>query len=149
MKKRLGLLAAVAMILSVAGIMGSSPANAAHAACAGQGTATLSAGLGLPPSSVSATFTLSSNVAVCTNGSSFSANGTLTGACGLSSGSGNATLGNAAALAFQYQSAASVLVITGGITGTVNAFADPTVANNSCASGTAKVFQVQGAVAHV
>ena len=149
MNKRYGVVAAIAMILGGLGIMGASPASATHSSCNAQGTATLSVGIGLPPSSTSASFTLSSNIAVCTNGSSVSANGTLTGACGLSSGSGNATLGNAAALAFQYQSAASVLVITGGITGTVNAFADPTVANNSCASGTAKVFQVQGAVAHV
>lgn len=151
MKKRLAAIAALAMITAGVGTMVAAPAQADVVSCVAQGTATLSGGLGLPVlTSNSVTFNLSSNVAVCSNlGLSVTASGSLAGACGLSSGSGTVSLGGSSH-GFTYQSAATVLVLGangGGVVGVVNAFADPTVANNSCASGTAHTFQVQGTVA--
>jgi hypothetical protein len=142
MKRRIGLLLAAATVLTAVGMFVPSPASAHTDACVGAaGRATLSAGLGLPPSSVTANFNITFNTGACAAKATLSASGTVTGACGQSRGFGTTTNGHN----FLWTSAGTLLVLTGEVSGVVTAASDPTVANNSCANGTAKEFVVSGA----
>ena len=143
MKRRFGTLIAAATLLSTLAVLHSvQPASAA--VCAGQGNATLSTGIGLPllGGATGVGFTIS---APCVNGGSMNASGTLqTAACGRSTGGGTVN-----GKPFDLETAGSILVITprsgSGVVGVGNAVADPRVANNSCANGTAKNFLVTAA----
>jgi len=151
MMKRFASFVAAALVLTGLSFAAPTAANAQNAqTCVAQGRANLSAGLGLPPSSVSASFTIGADVSVCVNGgvgASVSASGNLQGACGRSTGSGSITT-PAGTAGFSYQSGASILIIipnpvgAAGYAGVANAVSDVTVANNSCVNGTARVFLV-------
>ncbi len=139
------ILAASAMALSAVGLAGASTAtaneDAPSQACAATGDITLNTGLSLVPNykynvGGSGTFNcgpLVGNVAVTVN---------LTKAsCGDSEGT--ATINGRPATV---TTKASLIVVIGSdIVITGNAVADPTIANNSCVNGTARVFQVTAA----
>lgn len=151
MKRRLGLLA-VSAVLATIGFIAPSPASADTDACAGTGTATLNNGFGLPlVTSKTATFTFTFTAGAClpvTAGgkgvpmSGLFATGTVTGACGLSTGSGSTTNGHA----FSFLSQGTLLVLTGAAAGAVSAASNPT-AGGSCTNTTATNFLITGAVA--
>ena len=141
--KRFGLLLA-ATVLSTA-VMFASPASAGTDACAGTGTANLNSGFGLPvltTSDADFSFTLTG---VCASlGGGLSAQGKVTGACGLSTGEGNATV-HGHAHAFVFVSVGTTLTITGEVNGEVSVVEDP-LDSGSCTNDTAQNFQVTGAV---
>ena len=145
MKRRFGLLAAAAVLATV-GIVAPSPASADTAECAGTGTATLDQDFGLPVlTSLTAdfTFTLTAGGCVGTDGvlTPLTASGTVTGACGLSTGRGTANGHH-----FNFTSTGTVLVLTGPQAfGTVSAVEDP-LDQGSCTNKTARNFLITGQV---
>jgi hypothetical protein len=141
MRRIAAFLAAVTAVAGIAVIHSVTPASAA--ACVGQGTATLATGIGLPTAPTSGVgFSISAS---CVNGGSASATGTLSSAsCGRSVGTGTVN-----GKPFNLQTAGSILVVnhpSSGVSGVGNAVADPRVANNSCAAGTASKFLVTGVI---
>jgi hypothetical protein len=150
MKRRLSLLLAAASIATVGMLAPTSPASADTDVCAGTGTAVLSVGFGYPVNTVhpttphphtsnfSFTFTAGACVVKTTG---LTAGGTVTGYCGLSSGTGATTNGHS----FSFNSTGTVLVLTGNVTGTVSVVPDP-AAGGSCTSDNATRFLVTGAV---
>ena len=144
MKRRLGLLAASAVLATVGIIAPSSPASAHTDECSGNGTASLSTGFGLPgvtSNTASFTFGFTVGAGVCASGGSLTASGTVTGACGSSTGTGTTNTGHS----FSFTSAGTALVLTGGVTGTVSAVSDPT--GGSCTNKTAQRFFITGSAA--
>jgi hypothetical protein len=142
MKTRIGLLIASAAIAS-ATFFSPTPASAHTEVCVGSGVAVLSNGLGLPGlTNAHATFTFQLGggvgVGVCTASAQVNASGSVWGACGLSTGNGTAN-----GHAFSFVGVGSELVVTGAVTGTVNATEDPLDAG-SCTDGTATRFLVTG-----
>ena len=136
---------AAAMLLGSA--FTAQPTHAAVVTCVAQGTVVTSNGQGILPSSTSSTGEWRSSVAVCSNGGLFvTAVFSMNGACGLSSGSGTISLGGHAH-GFTYQSGGTLWMLGangGSVVGVVNVYPDPTVANNSCAAGTAHAFRWEG-----
>ena len=142
MKRRLGLLAASAVIATVGIIVPAAPASAHTDHCLGNGTATLSTGFGLPGvTSNTASFTFGFTVGFCVSGGGLTASGTVTGACGSSTGTGTTNTGHS----FSFTSTGTALVLTGGVTGTVSAASDPT--GGSCTNKTATRFFITGGAA--
>ncbi|HVF74323.1 MAG TPA: hypothetical protein VM938_04690 [Acidimicrobiales bacterium] len=145
MKRRLALLLAAASIATVGMLAPTSPASADTDVCAGTGTATLGApGLGYPVVTPSRTvpFSFGFTAGTCTPvKTSLSASGTVTGNCGLSTGSGSTTNGHS----FSFTSTGTVLVLTGDLSGTVSAVPDATH-SGSCTNGTATRFLITGEV---
>ena len=145
-------LAASALVL----VAPAPPASADTNVCAGQGTATTSpifypvrvvttgttaSVTVLAPNTASFAFAFG-GLGVCAPGpKSLTATGTVSGWCGHSSGTGVTGQGHR----FAWVSAASKLILTGEVTGIVNAAPDPTIAGNSCLTG-ATTFIVTGAV---
>ena len=141
--KRIGLLLA-ATVLSTA-VMFASPASAGTDVCAGTGTANLNTGFGLPVlTSNTADFTFQLTGACVVHGGGLTAHGTVTGACGLSSGKGTATA-HGEDHQFVFLSVGTTLNLTGPeVYGEVSAVEDP-LDSGSCLTTTAQNFQVTGA----
>lgn len=137
------------MALASIGVVGASSATASsdvpNRECAATGTTSVSPGLGLPTApKTNVSFSIS---ATCAGTDlAVSASGTLsTASCGRSVGSGTITIGGQSR-PFDIQTAGGTFVLTGGATGGGQVVADPTVANNSCAAGTAHLFRTTGVV---
>ena len=149
MQRRIGLFLASAMLATIAMFAPASPASASHTdVCAGQGNATLGAGLGYPVNTVhnlhphSTTFSFTFGlVGACAVKVSLSATGTVTGFCGNSFGAGVTSNAHA----FSFVSVGTVLVLSGQVTGVVSALPDPTH-SGSCTNETAVRFLITGAV---
>lgn len=140
-----GLVAAMvgALCLSAA-----TPVSAAQEVCAGQGNASVGSGLfypGLGPAK-NTSFGFSLDIGACSTSANLTASGSISGPlggahCGLSTGSGTANGHHS----FSYIGAGSLLVITGGAVGVVNATPNALV-GSSCTTG-ATQFLVTGAAA--
>ena len=148
MRRRTAMLVAVT---AVSGVMTmfpptSTPAQAnVHAACASVGgTAHLHSPLTYPtgPShSASFTFHLDPDLSECTGApDNLSASGTVHGWCGLSSGSGVTSAGTS----FGWVGVGGTLVLSGGLSGAVNAVPN-VVLGDLCSTG-ADDFVINGAV---
>lgn len=143
MLRRLAAVLAGALIAATL-VVSSAPQASAQQGCTGAGTATLSVGLQYPlPGNTarSASFNFSLNTGVCAPSlGTLSASGGVSGFCGDSSGSGTTNTG----ASFTFRGIGSMLVITGGITGAVNASPD-VVNGHSCTSAAgASRFVVTG-----
>ena len=143
MKRRLGLLAVAGLLATLGFFAPSSPASADTDACVGQGTAILSTGFGYPQLTAKNTanfnFNFSPPLGACVAKTALTANGTVNGWCGLSTGKGTTINGHS----FVFQSTGTVLVLTGEVTGTVSAAPDPTH-SGSCTNKTATRFIITG-----
>lgn len=144
MKRRIALLAGAAVLATVGMFAPASPASAsAQGVCAGQGTANLSTGLGLPGVHPANTATFNITFGVCVNvpnnKTTLTATGTVTGWCGLSYGQGVTQDGHR----FTFTSQGTVLVVTGEVTGVVIVEPAPGT-TGSCLNKTANVFLVTG-----
>jgi hypothetical protein len=156
MKRRLALLLAAASIATVGMLAPTSPASADEDVCVGTGTATLtptgSLGFGYPVNAGNATttsphvlhphsagFSFTYTAGACVVKASLTATGSVTGYCGLSSGSGSTTNGHS----FSFNSVGTVLVLTGDLTGVTSALPDPTH-SGSCTNETATRFLITG-----
>lgn len=136
MKRRIALLLTAALVSLIA----PSPASAHSDVCGGQGIARLGGGFGLPPEAATVDFTFQYGVlGVCASTTSLTAIGTVTGACGLSTGSGITNSGHT----FSFTSQGTVLILTGQVTGSMSAVADPGAAGN-CVDGNATRFLITG-----
>ena len=136
-----------ATLLATGVVVASSVSPATAKVCAGQGRATLRTGIGLPVVGAKKAVTFSI-AAPCANGGSISASGTLANAaCGKSNGTGTVN-----GKAFKIDTAGSLIVLQprsgSAVRGVGNAVSDPRVANNSCASKTARVFLVTAAASY-
>jgi len=141
------LAAAFSGTLLAAGLATASTASAAPTTCTIVGGEVKTSNIGLPtglPPYASGTFTITAN---CLEGGSIAVNtgdGNLTSsACGLSSGTGKLSTGEE----FAIQTAGTGVVLTGDVVGTGDVIANPLVADNSCASGTAHSFLLSGVFA--
>ena len=150
MKRLIRLLTASAVLATV-GFFAPSPAHAAVDSCAGLGTATLGSGFSVPPNWRTTTFAFSLTGATCASGATTvtTTGGTVSGACGSSSGKGTATVGSPHATSqnhlFAFVSEGTVLTVTGQVRGTVTALEDPND-TPTCLAGTAVRFLINGAV---
>lgn len=151
LRKRFTVLVTAFVMGSTLGL-GARPALATHVSCSFQGNAFTSGGLGLPPTSNTVSYTFTSNVAMCSNLTlSVSASGLITGTCfAMASTSGSASVGGVAgSLTFQTYGELIVFGAYGGaFYGIGHVSADPTLANNSCITGTARVFIITGDLSH-
>jgi len=160
MRRRIASLLGAALVLSALAVLSPAPASADTNVCAGQGIANVAPGLTYPVTAVTTTapsldvrvrqprtsgFAFNFTIGTCAPdlGKALNATGTLTGWCGHSSGQGVTSNGHA----FSFVSAGSFLLITGEVTGIVNAIPDPTLLpGNSCNSDTGAFrFLVTGA----
>lgn len=147
MRRRFAMLLSIA--LAFAGVLVVGPSTPAAAdVCAGQGTATVTPGLlaplfpiiaQLPDGSVTisvlqdsfaaSSFAFGLSAGACAPGlGGITATGTLRGYCGHSGGAGTDDAGHL----FGWISIGGTLLITGEITGAVQATPDPLLAGNSC-----------------
>ncbi|HEX7168509.1 MAG TPA: hypothetical protein VF230_16125 [Acidimicrobiales bacterium] len=148
MKRLLGV---TIISLLAAGLLIVSPASAGNDACAGQGEAVTQSNVyypGLGPSATG-TVTFTFTIGGCNQGHSNTANGNFTAGvagagnfCGSSTGDVSIDHHNGS-----WTSAGSMLVLSGGINGAVNAVPNATK-GDSCTSG-ANDFLVTGSVALV
>ena len=164
MRRRLAMLLSAALVATVIGVFApASPASATGVCVGALGTATVTGGaLSYPVVAgtfgvqvrqpVNATFNVNFPAATgtCVNSNTpgflkgLTAAGTVSGWCGHSSGSGSTADG----YRFAWVSAGSILVLTGGLTGIVNAIPD-TLNGHSCNAakpGGASAFIVSGVV---
>lgn len=141
MKRRLALLVLVPLLALTA----PAPPAAAHEdACVATGTMTLSTGFGLAFTSNTASFTMSFTVGACVTGIGQFWSGTITGACGLASGSGVTSSGHT----FSFTVTADTMTLTGELVGTVEWNEDP-MDSGSCVNKTAQNFLTTGTWAEV
>lgn len=142
MKRRIAILAVASLLGGAASMLQVSPASAANETCAGVGTATTGAALGLEASGavlVDTTFGFTLNVGACTVSASVTADGNVKGFCGDSTGSGTANGHHD----FTFVGTGSVLVLSGGVEGAVNATPD-TANGHSCVGNNASQFVISG-----
>jgi len=151
MKRLIRLFTASAVVATV-GFLAPAPAHAGTDVCAGLGVAVIgSTGLSTPPNWRTVTFSFSLNGAVCvpSGSTTVTANGTVSGACGSSSGAGVATVSHPHAFPqdhkFAFVSEGTVLTVTGEVVGTVSAVEDPND-TPSCLQGNAVRFLINGSV---
>jgi hypothetical protein len=123
------------------GLAAPTPAHAHTDVCTGEFVLVASGGLGTAINGTANTsFSLSGVAAACTSGGTFSAGGTFTGDCTVAAGAGVTNSGHA----FTFQ-LASVMVVTGGATGTLAVVEEP-LDSGSCFNNTARAFLLVGSV---
>ena len=173
MRRRLAMLLSATLLAGIAAVLvPASPASAGIHICGGVGTAALTGGLtypvtvatDLPPHPIhsyvhqarTTVFGFNFTTGACVNsnaptvksptlGTGVTAVGTVSGWCGLSSGTGTITKSGASAR-FAWIGIGGTLVLTGGAIGVVQAVPD-TLAGHSCNNHTgASQFTVAGAV---
>ena len=133
------------------GLVTPGPAHAGIDVCAGLGTATLAApGLSVPPNWRYTTFSFTLNGAICASReASVTATGTVSGACGSSSGQGVATVSHPHTAPqdhkFAFVSEGTVWTLTGEVTGVATATEDPND-TPSCLAGNAQRFFLDGSL---
>ena len=133
----------VAALAVGAGLFSPSPASAHTDSCVSQGIATLSTGLGLPGlhAANTAAFNYNTSIGFCVAGGLLTANGVLTGWCGLSSGNGVTTMGHR----FSYVSQGGYMIVTGEVNGSASVTEDIFDAG-ACINKTAWNFIITGTV---
>ncbi|HVF74322.1 MAG TPA: hypothetical protein VM938_04685 [Acidimicrobiales bacterium] len=145
--RRLALLPAAAALATGWALGPVTPASADIDACAGTGYAILSVAFGYPVNTVhvlhphTSNFSFSIITGTCATKPTLTANGSVTGYCGLSSGSGSTFNAHS----FSFTGTGTVLVLTGDLTGIVATVPDP-VHSGSCTDETATRFLFTGAV---
>ena len=141
MKRRIGVFLSVAAVSAFL-MVGSAISPAQSKVCAGQGNAHLSQKIGLPVigAKKNVGFTLTAKCTV--GGGTGVATGTIgSAACGRSTGGKGTVNGKA----FKFQTAASIGIIQGGVTGVFNAASDVRK-GDSCASKTADDFLITAVI---
>lgn len=147
--KRIAMLLSAATLVTSMAVLAPTPVSAADA-CAGTGTATVPGGLNYPVTTTSqpaptnlSSFSFNFNQGRCVTKTSLSAAGTVHGHCGNSTGAGVTNNGRS----FTWVGVGGTLVLSGGLTGVVNAAPDPTIAGNTCSVNFgALFFLVNGSV---
>lgn len=115
----------------------SPPVSADDDVCAGTGTLVTSAGLGVPGTVTTSSFSLSVTTGTCLNEPFPGAGGTITGSCGQFEGQGTTDDGHS----FVLTTAGGTTLVTGDLRGVMSIVEDP-ADSGSCTTGTASRFQV-------
>lgn len=130
-------------LVSVVTVGAPTPAHADTDTCTGVYTMTLSTGFGLPVlTNNTASFLISMTAGACAAKPTLTMAGTVTGACGLASGSGTTYNGHS----FTFQWFDGLMVFTGQVTGVLAVNEDPTDVG-SCTTKTAVNFTLMGSLA--
>lgn len=141
MKKTIAFVAVLVLAVASLITVQSTPAVAADV-CAGAGIAHAGASLSYPSGPTKTTsFGMNIDAGTCTSGQRFSATGTITGHCGLFSGSGHTTTGKAV----QYNHSGTLLLLSGEAVG-VFVMTEQLASSPNCRVGGTR-WWVAGAVA--